>query len=85
MCSLRLVFTNILDINHLSKEIGALRKAKSLSSALSYLKRQFSVPIDIELPAEGTLNFLPCHHIDNSAFLWTTRSTSSYSSLVSSS
>ncbi|XP_042415611.1 poly(A)-specific ribonuclease PARN-like isoform X1 [Zingiber officinale] len=52
MCSLRLVFTNILDINHLSKEIGALRKAKSLPYALSYLKRQFSVPIDIELPAE---------------------------------
>lgn len=72
MCSLRLVFSNILDINHLSKEIGALRKAKSLPSVLSYLKRQFSVPIDIELPPEGMLNFLLCHHINNSAFLWIT-------------
>ncbi|KAJ8458111.1 hypothetical protein OPV22_031037 [Ensete ventricosum] len=53
MCSLRLVFTNILDINHLSKEIGPLRKAKNLCAALSYLKRQFFVPIDIELPPEA--------------------------------
>ncbi|WOL11347.1 hypothetical protein Cni_G20109 [Canna indica] len=52
MCSLRLAFTNIVDVNHLSKEISALRKAKNLIAALSYLKRQFFVPIDIELPAE---------------------------------
>lgn len=68
MCSLRLVFTNIIDINHLSKEIGPLRKAKNLPAALSYLKRQFFVPIDIELPPKGIVLlagvfFLPSHQI----------------------
>ncbi|CAL9040473.1 unnamed protein product [Musa banksii] len=53
MCSLRLVFTNIIDINYLSKEIGPLRKAKNLPATLSYLKRQFFMPIDIELPPKA--------------------------------
>lgn len=53
MCSLRLVFPNILDVNNLSKEVGPLRKAKNLVSTLSYLKRQFFVPIELEIPQEG--------------------------------
>lgn len=53
MCSLRLVFPNILDVNHLSKEVGPLRKAKNLLATLSYLKRQFFVPIELETPQEA--------------------------------
>lgn len=52
MCSLRLVFSNIVDVNHLLKEIGPLRKANNLPAALSYLKRQFFVPIDMEIPQQ---------------------------------
>lgn len=53
MCSLRPVFSNILDINHLSKEVGPLRKAKNLPATLSYLKRQFFVPIEMEIPQQA--------------------------------
>jgi len=53
MCSLRLVFPNILDVNHLSKEVGPLRKAKNIPATLSYLKRQFFVPIELETPQQG--------------------------------
>lgn len=55
MCSLRLVFSNIVDVNHLLKEIGPLRKAKNLPAALSYLKRQFFVPMDMEIPQLGNV------------------------------
>ncbi|OVA11384.1 Ribonuclease CAF1 [Macleaya cordata] len=50
MCSLRLVFPHVLDVNNLLKEIGPLRKANNLPAALSYLKRQFFVPVDMEIP-----------------------------------
>ncbi|ONK58381.1 uncharacterized protein A4U43_C09F11670 [Asparagus officinalis] len=53
MCSLRLVFPNILDVNHLCKEVGPLRKAKNLPATLSYLKRQFFVPIEFEIPHQA--------------------------------
>nr|XP_019701600.1 poly(A)-specific ribonuclease PARN-like isoform X3 [Elaeis guineensis] len=65
MCSLRLVFSNIVDVNHLLKEIGPLRKAKNLPAALSYLKRQFFVPIDMEIPqpADGNSNKNHGHNV----------------------
>jgi len=50
---LRLLFPNILDVNHLSKEVGPLRKAKNIPATLSYLKRQFFVPIELETPQQG--------------------------------
>ncbi|KAF5203062.1 Poly(A)-specific ribonuclease PARN-like [Thalictrum thalictroides] len=56
ICSLRLVFPQILDVNYLLKEIGPLRKASNIHAAISYLKRQFFVPLDIKIPHqdEGT-------------------------------
>ncbi|KAJ4969454.1 hypothetical protein NE237_016155 [Protea cynaroides] len=53
MCSLRFAFPCILDVNHVLKEIGPLKKAKSLPAAMSYLKRQFFVPLDMEIPHHG--------------------------------
>ncbi|XP_077227699.1 polynucleotidyl transferase, ribonuclease H-like superfamily protein [Tasmannia lanceolata] len=50
MCSLRLVFSSILDVNHLWREIGPLKKANNLSAAFAYLRRQFFVPLDVEIP-----------------------------------
>lgn len=50
MCSLRLLFSNVIDLNHLLKEFGPLRKAKNLPSALSYLKRQYFLPVELEIP-----------------------------------
>lgn len=51
--SLHLVFPHTYDINHLMKEIGCLRTVNNLGAAISYLKRRFSVPIDMEVP-QGT-------------------------------
>ncbi|KAI3977808.1 hypothetical protein MKX01_040553 [Papaver californicum] len=51
-CSLHMVFPHILDMSTLLKEIDPLRKAKNVPAALSYLKRQFSVPVDMEIPHE---------------------------------
>ncbi|XP_043698115.1 poly(A)-specific ribonuclease PARN-like isoform X3 [Telopea speciosissima] len=53
MCSLRFAFPCILDVNHLLKEIGPLKKAKNLPAAMSYLKRQFFAPLDMEIPHQG--------------------------------
>ncbi|XP_020110318.1 poly(A)-specific ribonuclease PARN-like isoform X1 [Ananas comosus] len=50
MCSLRMAFNNVIDVGHLLKEIGPLRRAKNIPSALSYLKRRFFVPVDLEIP-----------------------------------
>lgn len=52
-CSLRMVFPYVLDVNHLMKEIGPLKKFTNLSAAASCIKRRFFVPIDIEIPHEG--------------------------------
>ncbi|XP_073002848.1 poly(A)-specific ribonuclease PARN-like [Typha latifolia] len=56
MCSLRLVFGNVLDVSHLLKEISPLRKAKNIPAALSYLKRQFFVPVELETPLQAESN-----------------------------
>ncbi|PKA59514.1 Poly(A)-specific ribonuclease PARN-like [Apostasia shenzhenica] len=50
MCSLRLLFSTVVDVNHLLEEISPLRKAKNISSSHRYLKRQFFVPIELEFP-----------------------------------
>ncbi|KAL6967921.1 poly(A)-specific ribonuclease [Sarracenia purpurea var. burkii] len=47
--SLRLVFPHILDVGHLMKEIGPLKKANNLPATISYLKRRFFAPIDMEI------------------------------------
>ncbi|CAL5424828.1 unnamed protein product [Camellia sinensis] len=48
-CSVRLVFPHILDVNHLMKEIGLMKKVTNLPAAISYLKRRFFAPIDMEI------------------------------------
>jgi hypothetical protein len=53
MCSLRMVFSNVVDISHMWREIGPLRKAKNIQAALSYIQRQFFVPMEIEIPHQG--------------------------------
>ncbi|CAN6447307.1 unnamed protein product [Victoria cruziana] len=50
MCSLRFAFPAVLDINHLLKEAPPLRKASNLHAALSYLRRRFILPIEMEVP-----------------------------------
>ncbi|XP_068666913.1 poly(A)-specific ribonuclease PARN-like [Aristolochia californica] len=53
LCSLKLVFSNIVDLNHLWKEIGSLKKANNISAASNYLNRQFFVPFDMEIPLQA--------------------------------
>ncbi|XP_047073129.1 poly(A)-specific ribonuclease PARN-like [Lolium rigidum] len=56
MCSLRMVFSSVVDIGHLWREIGPLRKAKNIQAALSYLQRQYFVPMEIEIPQQDGTN-----------------------------
>ena len=66
MCSLKMVFSNVVDISHLWRQIGPLRKAKNIQAALSYLQRQYCVPIEIEIPQQG---IIPTNIIHTSCFL----------------
>lgn len=53
MSSLRLAFPQVLDINHLLKDVGPVRKLTNTSATLSYLKNRFFAPIDVEIPYKG--------------------------------
>ncbi|KAA8550537.1 hypothetical protein F0562_002221 [Nyssa sinensis] len=55
-CSLRLVFPHVLDVNHLMKEIDPLKKVTNLPTAISFIKRRFFVPIDLEIPHQAEAN-----------------------------
>ena len=66
MCSLKMVFSNVVDISHLWRQIGPLRKAKNTQAALSYLQRHYCVPIEIEIPQQG---IIPANIIHTSCFL----------------
>ncbi|KAF6162394.1 hypothetical protein GIB67_012542 [Kingdonia uniflora] len=52
--SLHPVFPYVLDVNHLMKKIGPLKKATNISAAIAYMKRQFFVPLDMEIGLKGT-------------------------------
>ncbi|KAF8772931.1 hypothetical protein HU200_005331 [Digitaria exilis] len=52
MCSLKMVFSNVVDIGHLWRQIGPLRKANNIQVALSYLQRQYFVPMEVKLPQQ---------------------------------
>ncbi|KAI3771400.1 hypothetical protein L6452_02564 [Arctium lappa] len=53
--SLHSAFPNILDVNHLMKEVGPLNKYTNLPGAISYLKRNFFAPIEIEIPQKASM------------------------------
>jgi len=52
MCSLKMVFSSVVDVSHLWRQIGPLRKAKNIQAALSYLQRQYFVPMEIKIPEQ---------------------------------
>ncbi|KAL6596269.1 hypothetical protein ACP70R_047633 [Stipagrostis hirtigluma subsp. patula] len=56
MFSLRMVFSNVVDISHMWREIGPLRKANNIQAALSYLQRQYFVPMEIKIPQQDGTN-----------------------------
>ncbi|KAJ6874101.1 hypothetical protein NC651_032821 [Populus alba x Populus x berolinensis] len=56
MCSLRLAFPRVIDVNHLMKEISPLRKVTSIPVAISQLKNRFFTPIDMEIPCQAMEN-----------------------------
>ncbi|MFS7997749.1 putative poly(A)-specific ribonuclease [Helianthus anomalus] len=55
--SLHSVFHDIRDINHLMKEVGPLNKYTNLPSAISYLKRNFFAPVEIDITHKGLFFF----------------------------
>ncbi|EOX93743.1 Poly(A)-specific ribonuclease PARN-like, putative isoform 3 [Theobroma cacao] len=56
LCSLRLVFPHVFDVNHLMKEIGPLENVTNIPAAISYLKNRFFAPIDMEISHGALLN-----------------------------
>eukprot|EP00257_Ricinus_communis_P027157 XP_025014571.1 poly(A)-specific ribonuclease PARN-like [Ricinus communis] len=55
-CSLRLVFPQVIDVNHLMKEISPLKKVTNIPMATSYLKNWFFAPVDMEIPFPAMVN-----------------------------
>lgn len=53
------VLPNVLDVNHLMKEISPLKKVNNLPASISYLKQRFFAPIDMEISNQGKY---PQHH-----------------------
>lgn len=51
--SLHSVFPQVLDVQHLMRNISGLNKPTSISSALSYLKNHYFAPVDLDIPVEG--------------------------------
>lgn len=51
--SLHLAFPQVLDVNHLVKDIGLVRKTTNISATMSYLKNRFFAPIAMEIPHQG--------------------------------
>ncbi|CAH1433114.1 unnamed protein product [Lactuca virosa] len=62
--SLHSAFPDVLDINHLMKEVGPLSKYNNLPSAISYLKRNFFAPIEIEIPQKASMEENKNHGLD---------------------
>ncbi|KAG8640399.1 poly(A)-specific ribonuclease PARN-like isoform X5 [Manihot esculenta] len=54
--SLRLAFPQVIDVNHLMKEISPLRKVRNIPMATSYLKNLFFAPVDVEIPFQAWAN-----------------------------
>lgn len=48
-----MVFPHILDVKHLMKNIGPLRKVTNIPAAISYLNNHYFAPIDLETLPEG--------------------------------
>ncbi|KAK9055010.1 hypothetical protein SSX86_026089 [Deinandra increscens subsp. villosa] len=53
--SLHSVFHDMRDINHLMKEVGHLNKYSNLPAAISYLKRKFFAPLEIDIPKKASM------------------------------
>lgn len=54
--SLLLAFPLILDNNHLLTKCKSFEKSGNISGSISYLKRRFSAPIDLEIPDQESSN-----------------------------
>ncbi|KAL5861541.1 hypothetical protein ACOSQ4_002837 [Xanthoceras sorbifolium] len=56
MHSLHLAFPIVLNVNHLVKNIGPVRKTTNISATMSYMKNRFFAPIEMEIPHEAIVN-----------------------------
>lgn len=64
--SLRSVFPHIVNISHLMKEISPLKQVTNLPAAISYIKRRFFAPMDMEIriPHKGETDESKTHGHD---------------------
>lgn len=53
ICSLRLAFPQVIDVNYLLKDIGRVKKMTNISATVAYLKNRFFAPIEMEIPNQG--------------------------------
>ncbi|KAM7521898.1 hypothetical protein LguiA_011800 [Lonicera macranthoides] len=57
--SLGAVFPHVLDISHLMKDISPLNKGANLPGAISYIKKRFFAPMDMEIQIPHQGNSIP--------------------------
>ncbi|CAL9023108.1 unnamed protein product [Prunus brigantina] len=71
MDSLHLVFPHLLDVNHMMKNIGPLRKVTNIHAAISYLNNHYFAPIDMEnLPEENEEGTVHRHNVVKMCYLF---------------
>ncbi|KDO58559.1 hypothetical protein CISIN_1g006991mg [Citrus sinensis] len=56
ICSLRLAFPQVIDVNYLLKDIGPVKKMTNISATIAYLKNRFFAPIEMEIPNQANEN-----------------------------
>ncbi|XP_068321013.1 poly(A)-specific ribonuclease PARN-like [Pyrus communis] len=70
MGSLHSVFTHILDVGHLMKNIGPLRKMTNISAAISYLNNHYFAPIDMEILPQESEGNIHRHNVVKMCYLF---------------
>ncbi|XP_009358962.2 poly(A)-specific ribonuclease PARN-like [Pyrus x bretschneideri] len=70
MGSLHSVFTHILDVTHLMKNIGPLRKMTNISAAISYLNNHYFAPIDMEILPQESEGNIHRHNVVKMCYLF---------------
>ncbi|KAM1483452.1 hypothetical protein ACFX15_034705 [Malus domestica] len=70
MGSLHSVFPHILDVNHLMKNIGPLRKMTNIPAAISYLNNHYFAPIDMEILPQESEGNIHRHNVVKMCYLF---------------
>nr|XP_028958253.1 poly(A)-specific ribonuclease PARN-like [Malus domestica]XP_028958254.1 poly(A)-specific ribonuclease PARN-like [Malus domestica] len=70
MGSLHSVFPHILDVNHLMKNIGPLRRMTNIPAAISYLNNHYFAAIDMEILPQESEGNIQRHNVVKMCYLF---------------